>query len=205
MRVAVIDDHPIFVEGLRALLGREEDLLVVAEAPDVRRGLRAVEHHRPDLVVLDIGLPGLDGLAAIRELRRRPPRPHVLVLTVHERPEYASQALSAGALGFAFKSQPAAAVIQAIRSVGSGKPYLAPGLTPSESSNGGDALSPLSTREREVFALLVRGFTNQQVAAELTISIKTVETHRARIHRKLDLHSVGDLVRYAARHDLLRD
>jgi len=202
VRVAIIDDHPIFIEGLRALLAREDDLVVVAEAGDVKRGQRAVEEQRAELVVLDVTRAGLAGLDAISELRRRPPRPQVLVLTDEERPEYAAQAREAGALGVALKRQPVEAVLQAMRTVGAGRPYFAPDLI-AGAAEPAAPLGPLSAREREVFALLVRGCTNQQVASALTISVKTVETHRARIHRKLDLHSVGDLVRYAARHALL--
>ncbi|MFI5288702.1 MAG: response regulator, partial [Polyangia bacterium] len=175
LKVALIDDHQLFREGLRALLGSQPDLKVVGEAADAREGYGLVESQRPDVVVLDVSLPGVDGIAATRELRRRVSASKVLILTMHAGEEYAAEALSAGAAGYALKTQPGHAVADAIRAVARGDLYLAPGLSRAAVDerrlhDGGGPLAPLSVREREVFALLVRGFSNQAVAGELCIS-----------------------------------
>ncbi len=209
LRIALVDDHPIFREGLRSLLERQKDFKVVAEASSARQAYPMIESIRPDLVVLDITLPGVDGFSATRELKRRAPEGKVLILSVHAREEYAAQAIEAGATGYAMKSQPSEEVIDAVRTVGRGSAYLPPAfsqavLTRSRSKND-HPLDALSSREHEVFELLVRGFTNQLVGKELGISVKTVETHRSRIHRKLSLHSVAELIRFAALNGLIRD
>jgi len=211
IRVALIDDHPIFREGMRTLIERQSDLVVVGEGSDAREAYGIVANHHPDVVVVDIQLPGVDGIAATRELKRRAPDGKVLVLSVHQGQDWAAEAIAAGARGYALKSQPTEAVVGAIRTVGRGGTYLPPEFPATlfdarqHRKPGDDPLFKLSMREREVFALLTRGFTNQSVGDELCISVKTVETHRARIHRKLDLHSVAELIRYAALNGLLRD
>jgi len=207
-RIALVDDHPLFRQGLRDLLDHEEDLTVVGEAGDARQAYEMAEATRPDLIVVDMSLPGVDGVTATRELCRRLPHSRVLILSMHEEQYLVSRALAAGALGYAIKNQPADKVLEAVRRVARGERYLAPQVdaprlqTPADDSEG--PLGLLSQREREVFHLLVRGFSNQRVAQELCISIKTVETHRTHIHHKLGVHSVAELIRFAAKHDLLR-
>lgn len=210
VRIALIDDHQLFREGLRAIIAKQPDLEVVGEAADARQGYGVVESSRPDVVVLDLSLPGTDGIAAARELKRRAPTGKVLVLSMHAEAELAAQALKAGAAGYALKNQPSQTVVAAIRQVARGERYIAPEIEPylPEKPAADDAAGPIGTlslREREIFALLVRGFTNRAIAQELCISIKTVETHRTHIHRKLNVHSVAELVRFAARHNLLKD
>jgi two-component system response regulator NreC len=211
LRVALVDDHLLFREGLRALLSSQADIQVVGEAADARQAYNIVEAEHPDVVVLDLSLPGVDGIAATRELRRRAPGGKVLMLSMHTGEEFAAQALAAGASGYALKSQPSVNVVEAIRTVARGETYLSPEFSRTlldEQLRGrmadGGPIAPLSEREREVFDLLVRGFSNQAAATELCISVKTVETHRSHIHRKLGVHSVAELMRFAALHGLIK-
>jgi DNA-binding NarL/FixJ family response regulator len=209
LTLMLLDDHPLYLEGLCSFLSRQEDFSVVAQVSSAREAYGVVETHQPDVAVVDLALPGVDGFSATRELRRRAPNTRVLVLTVHDRPEYAIRAIEAGASGFVCKSQPADTVLEAIRAVARGDSYLPPAISEAmrepgrKLAAGDEPLGLLSPREREVFGLLVRGFTNQSVGRELCISMKTVETHRARIHRKLKVHSIADLMRFAARHNLI--
>jgi DNA-binding NarL/FixJ family response regulator len=205
--IAMVDDHPLFRQGLRALLEQEPDPCVVGEADDARRAYSIVEAKQPDVIVLDISLPGVDGVVATRELQRRAPGSKILILTMHEEPALASRALAAGAVGYAVKSEPPASVLRAVRSTSRGERFVTDnlsGASVTDDETGANALlSALSQREREVFHLLVRGFSNHRVAKELCISVKTVETHRTHIHHKLGVHSVAELLRLAARHGLL--
>jgi DNA-binding NarL/FixJ family response regulator len=204
-RVALVDDHPLFREGLRTLLEREEDIVVVGEADSARQAYELAESKRPDVIVLDMSLPGVDGVSATRELTRRLPGGRVLILSMHDERYLVSRALAAGATGYASKSQPPETVLEAVRCVARGERYIGPEIDPVEVQPEDEGpIGPLSEREREVFHLLVRGFSNQRVAKELCISVKTVETHRTHIHHKLGVHSVAELLRFAARHGLLR-
>jgi two-component system response regulator NreC len=209
VRIALVDDHTVFREAFAAAIERQEGLSVVGQAEDARRAYALCDRARPHLVVLDIKLPGSSGIVAARELARREPAPRVLMLSGLEEPEYAAQAMEAGAHGYALKSQPLEDILQAIRAVARGETYVAPQLVGLDLTSAGrravGAFDGLSQREREVFELLVRGRSNPQVASELCISPKTVETHRAHIMRKLGLHSIVELVRFAARHQLLPD
>jgi two-component system response regulator NreC len=208
MSIAIIDDHPIVRAGLRSMLSSQEDLRVVGEAGDARAGYAVVESSRPDLVLLDLILPGADGLTAARELARRSPLLRILMISTRGAEHDVADALNAGAHGFVCKVQPIEDILTAIRVVGQGQKYLPPQISPESLAfrlrRGGDGpVSVLSTREREVFDLLVRGFTNEEVAKDLVISRRTVETHRSRILKKLDVHSAVELIRLAARHNLL--
>ena len=202
VRVAVIDDHELFRQGLRELL-QGHGFEVVAEAGDARDGYVVVARQNPDVALIDIQLPGVNGFTAAREIRRRMPDVKVILLSGHNDPSYPREAVSAGASGYVLKSQPFDAVATAIWTVQRGGHYLPAGL-PAPEPESANPLETLSTREREVFDLLLRGFSNQNVARELCISVKTVETHRARIHRKLGVHSVAELVRFGALHGLIR-
>jgi two-component system, NarL family, response regulator NreC len=207
IRIILVDDHQLFRAGLRSLLAVEPAFEVVAEAGDAREActqIAAVDH---DLVVVDVTLPGSNGIALIRELERREKRRPVLVLTMHQHADFVIDAFAAGANGYALKLQSEAEIFEAIRTTAGGGRYVAPVLAEmvrgSEQSPQRSLLGSLSAREREIFDLLVRGYTNAEVAKQLFISIKTVETHRTRILRKLDVHNIGDLVRLAARHGLI--
>jgi len=206
--VALIDDHPVYRAGLRAVLSGEEDLRVVAEAADARGGYAAVDAAQPDLVLLDVALPGPDGVTAARELIRRNPARRLLMVSMRVEEHTVADALSAGALGYAGKDQPVHELLHAVRTVAKGGTYLPPRV----SAEGVEArmrcrrpgpIGLLSAREREVFELLVRGFSNEQVASHLEISRRTAETHRSRILKKLHAHSAVELIRLAARHGLL--
>jgi DNA-binding NarL/FixJ family response regulator len=213
MRLALIDDQQVFRDGLRSLLLGHADLEVVGEASDARQAFAMVADTRPDVVVLEVSLPGLDGIAASRELVQRTPGVRPLILSRHRGEDFVARALAAGALGYACKAQPATEVLEAIRAVGRGESYLPPGLSRfvlddllrrrRRAPDG--PLGHLSAREREVFTLLVRDLNNDDIARQLCISVKTVQTHRARILKKLHLHSIVQLVRFAAVHDLLLD
>jgi DNA-binding NarL/FixJ family response regulator len=206
--VAVVDDHPLVREGIRAILAAQEDLRWVAEAADARGAYAILESHRPDLILLDIALPGADGLTAAREMLRRSPLLRLLLISSGIEEHTVADALTAGALGCVGKEQPVEELLQAIRAVGQGQRYVPPhisveGITTRLRRGDEGPVGVLSTREREVFDLLVRGFTNEHIAGDLGISRRTVETHRSRILKKLHVHSAVDLIRLAARHKLL--
>jgi two-component system, NarL family, nitrate/nitrite response regulator NarL len=208
VRLLVVDDHRLFREGLRALLETAPDLEIAAEAGDSRDAVHMAAAIQPDLIVLDVGLPGSNGVAAIPDLRRVAPRARILVLTMHTTHEYVRLAFAAGAIGYAVKDQTALEIVEAMRAVARGEKYLAPQLPQSllqqrTGSISGGPLHALSPREREIFDLAVRGFSNQGIAGQLCISVKTVETHRAHINKKLGVHSAAELIRFAARHGLV--
>jgi DNA-binding NarL/FixJ family response regulator len=208
IRLIIIDDHPLFRDGLRAVLEMDTTLAVVGDAGDGRGGCAVAAAEKQDVIVLDVGLPGTSGIASIDELRRAAPEARILVLTMHSAHEFVLQAFAAGAHGYALKDQPPTEVVEAIKIVGAGQRYLAPRLPRGllETRSGplrGSVLDVLSPREREIFNLVARGFSSQGIATQLFISVKTVETHRAHINRKLGFHSTVDLIRFAARHQLL--
>ena len=208
LRVALVDDHQLFREGLRALVSAPGDIVVVAEASDAHGAYAAVESTQPDVAVIDVGLPGTSGITATREIHRILPSCRVLLLTMHVAEELVAEGLAVGALGYALKTQPGDEVIEAIRAVGQSRRYVAPSLGGSaRTAPGGlrarlDALSP---REREIFDILVQGYSNRRIADHLFISVKTVETHRVSINRKLHVHSTAELVRFAALHGLVHE
>ena len=213
LRIALVDDHVLFRDGFRALIEAERDLLVVAEASDARSALPLIEAAAPDVLSVDVTLPGSSGFALVRDVRRILPKCRVLMLTMHPSEEYVIQAFAVGAMGYALKSQPASEVIDAVRAVGQGRRYLAPALPrPSNEDAGawrrdeaGTRLDELSQREREVFDIVVQSQSNRGIAQQLFISVKTVETHRASINRKLGVHSTAELIRFAALRGLIHD
>ncbi|HZX95609.1 MAG TPA: response regulator transcription factor [Myxococcales bacterium] len=208
LKVAVIDDHPVYRAGLRAVLSTQGDLLVVAEAADAQAGYAMLEEAQPDLVLLDVVLPGADGITAAREILRREPNRRLLMISMRVEEHTVADALAAGALGYAGKDQPLEELLEALRTVAQGRTYLPPhvsaeGVERRLRRGREGPLGALSRREREVFALLVQGHTNEKVAQQLGISRRTVETHRSRILRKLRVHSAAELIHLAARHGLL--
>jgi two-component system, NarL family, response regulator NreC len=216
MRVALITSEPVFRLGFRALIEASGDLRVVAEAADARSGFEEVDRHQPDVLVIDVSLPGMNGIAAAREVKRRAPRTQVLMVADWGRERDALEALAAGATGFALKTDRAEELLGAIRRVANGQLYIAPAFRRFSALEAArlartrspalpaDVLRALSPREREVFDLVVRGWRNAAISVELCISIKTVDTHRTRIHRKLGCRSASELIRFAAENDLLR-
>jgi DNA-binding NarL/FixJ family response regulator len=205
IRLVLVDDHELFREGLRALLECDATLSIVASANDAREALDATAQHPCDVVILDVTLPGCNGTSLVRDLKREDPARKVLMLSMHQHLDVVTEALDNGADGYAIKNQSPAELREAIRTVAAGERYLAPSLRDAVSERNGRGLTTgllgaLSKREREIFGLLVRGYNNNDIAGQLFISIKTVETHRTRIMKKLEVHSMGDLVRLAARH-----
>jgi DNA-binding NarL/FixJ family response regulator len=208
LRVAVVDDHTLFRQGLRMLLEEDTGLQVVAEAYDAQSAIESVDRADPDVVLLDLVIPPSSGTEIARELKRRNEKRNILMLTMRVDPESAARSFDAGAAGFVGKDEAPDDLRRAIRTVASGGTYLCPLLAPAvvaAKRSATDELGPLTAREREVFHLIVLGMPNQAIASRLGISRRTVETHRARILQKMDAHSSVDLVRFAARHRLLPD
>jgi DNA-binding NarL/FixJ family response regulator len=213
-KLALIDDHLLFRDGLRAVIAGSPDFKIVAEASEARGAYAAIEKEEPDVVVLDLALPGASGISVAREILRRDSRRKVFALTMYLDEEHVAQALEAGILGYASKEQGATEVLEAIRTVARGRSYLSPLISRfvvdeylRMRRGGGTEDTPLrvlTQREREIFDLTVRGLSNDRIAEELDISKRTVETHRSRVLKKLSVHSASDLVRLAARHGLLR-
>ena len=212
--VALVDDHAIFREGLCAVLANVPDVSVTAAVGEARAAYEAVEATNPAVVVLDLALPGIGGLTVGRELVRREPARKILILSAHDEEDFVLQAMMAGAKGYACKRQPSSEIVAAIRTVAAGARYLPPNTSPEviderlRQLRSVNPLSPtdsLSPREQDVFDLIVRGFGNEAIAAQLHISPKTVDTHRSHIFGKLGVHSSVDLIRFAARHRLICD
>ena len=211
----LIDDRELFREGLRMLLGSQPDFEISGEAGSASDALRLLEGQRPDVVVISSELDGVGGTTLTRELLKRQPASRVLMLSSRSDDDGVHQALAAGARGFALKQQPSTQVFEAVRAVAAGHVYLAPPISQvvlqdhlrlrrGETTQAGPC-DALSRRERDVFELLVRGNSNRRIARMLGISPKTVETHRAHVLRKIGVHSIVDLVRFAARHQLPLD
>lgn len=211
VKIALIDDHHVFRAGLRAILADVEGIEVIAEASDARHGYAAIDGTKPDMVILDLTLPDGDGIAVTREILRRAPETRLLVLTMQTAELSLSRALAAGAIGFAVKSDDPEEIVRAVQTVAAGKRYVSPAFGPrgaevvarTEAGEANDPLAALSRREREVCDLVLRGLSNQGIAEALCISVKTVETHRARINQKLGVHSTGQLIRLAALQGLI--
>ena len=212
IRILMVDDHAILREGLRALLSYYDDVEVVGEAQDGAESLERVKELQPDVVLMDIAMPGMNGLEATRLIREQYPQTRVLILTQHEDSQYVLPLLQAGASGFVTKRALGNDLINALRVVAKGETFLVPTAATAvveEMRRRGDedmaATAPdsLTPRELEILKHIAMGKTNSQIAAELSISVKTVEWHRSNLMSKLDLHSIADLVRYAMEHELI--
>lgn len=211
IRVMLVDDHAILRAGIRALLQFQDDIQVVAEAGDGLDALRQAKACQPDVILLDIGLPGMDGLAAAREIVYACPDTRILILTQHENREYVMPAMRVGAAGYVLKRAPDDALIRAIRIVHAGGTYLDPGVSSvlledmyrQEQGQPRDPYDSLTEREREVLVLLAKGHTYQETAETLFVSVKTVDFHRANIMRKLSLENRAELTRFAMQRSLI--
>jgi two-component system, NarL family, response regulator NreC len=207
IRVVLADDHTLVRQGLKSLLERE-GIQVVGEAQDGQEVMQLAAKHSPDVAVLDISMPILNGLDAARELKRSAPKTKTILLTRHDEDEYLIEALRAGVKGYVLKNQAASDLVHAIQLVCRGQVYLSPGM----SSVVVDAylsktelpVDPLSSREREVLQLIAEGKSTKDIASLLGISVKTADSHRSRLMRKLDIHEVASLVRYAVRKGLVQ-
>jgi two-component system response regulator NreC len=204
IRVVIADDHAVVRRGLKNVLEAEDDVVVVAEAGDLAGARRYVLGHRPDVLVLDLNLPDGLSLGAIPEIRAQFPDTQVVVLTMQNEPAYARQALSAGAIGYVLKEAAETELIEAVHRAAVGEPYLNPRLGARVAAE--PAPGPpdgLSEREVEVLRMIALGHTNVEIAEQLHLSVRTVETHRAHIQQKLRLGSRAELVGYALSHRLL--
>jgi DNA-binding NarL/FixJ family response regulator len=210
IRVVVVDDHAVVRSGLRLLLEAEADVEVVGEAGTAQDAVFEVRAQRPDVVLLDVVMPGESGIEALPKLLHEAPDAKVLILSMQDDPSYVREAFAAGASGYVLKEAADAEVVGAVRTVAGGGRYVHPALgarlvaAEAEERAAAEA-DPLSEREREVLQLLALGHTNQEVAQRLYISVRTAETHRAHIMQKLRLATRAELVRYALAHGLLTD
>lgn len=202
-RVLLADDHALVRAGIRALLERFEQVEVIAEAGDGPRALELIDQLRPDVVLLDLTMPGIGGFQVLKEASKSFPEVQMIVLTAHEGEEYAFHALQAGAAGYLPKSAASAELNLAIEHVMNGKKYLSPTIEQrasfdlSETSPRQPALAELTPRQREVLTLIAEGRSTKDIARALSISVKTVETHRAQLMDRLNIHDIARLVRYA--------
>ena len=208
IRILLADDHTIVRDGLRALLERQPDMEVVAEAGNGRECVRMASEHAPDVVMMDVAMPEMNGIEAARRIIADSPETHIVMLSMHRDESYVLRSLKAGALGYLLKDSPRDDVLAAIRAAAVGRPWLS-GKVASlmredymrqlESRGLEDSYDLLTDREREILQLLAEGKANKEVANLLFISPTTVETHRGHILQKLGLHSTADLILYAVR------
>jgi two-component system response regulator NreC len=207
IRIVLADDHPVVRRGLRLLLDDEEDFEVVAEAGNIADARRFVLGHHPDVLLLDLNMPGGSTLEAIPKLLTEFPKTRIVVLTMQQEPAYAREVLAAGATGYVLKQAADAELVEAVRLAAAGESYLNPGLGARIAAEPPPGLpgrpDSLSEREVDVLRLIALGHTNTQIAEQLFISVRTVETHRSHIQQKLLLTSRSDLVRYALDHHLV--
>jgi two-component system response regulator NreC len=212
VRIVLAEDHTILREGLRALLTADPDFEIIGEAADGREAVRFVEKQIPDLILMDLSMPRMTGMDAIREIKKRYPQTKIIALTVHKTEEYLRTTLQAGADAYVLKDATHDELMMAIESVLKGKTYLSPGvsgkviegyLEGKESQIPPSKLGLLSQREREVLKLIAEGYKNKEIATDLCISLKTVEKHRANLMKKLDLHNAAALTAYAIEQGLV--
>lgn len=206
IRVLLAEDHTIVRKGLRSLLDGEADIEVVGEADNGQQAVERAQLLQPDIILMDITMPILNGLEATRQIRALRPQIKVLVLTVHSTPEYVFQILRAGASGYVIKQAAVSELIQAIRAVFGGGSFLSPSISRQVVDDYGrraaameDKFDRLTAREREVLQMIAEGCTNRQIAHLMHVTVKTVEAHRASLMAKLGLHSIAELTKYAVR------
>ena len=217
IRILLVDDHPIFRAGLRALLESQDDVQVVGEAGNGAEAITRACELRPDIILLDISMPGVDGLETLRRMQAGNVPGRALVLTMHAENEYLLQVLESGGYGYVLKQGVDTDLFAAIRQVAAGDVFLYPSATKlllsryreqkrshAESGDGAPSDDGLSEREREVLSLTAQGYSSQEIGDQLALSAKTVETYRTRVMRKLNLRHRSDLVRYALRAGLLQ-
>jgi len=212
IRVLIADDHIIVRSGLRLLLEAEPDIDVVGEALDGNEALSLVEKHLPDVVLMDISMPGMDGLEATRRIKAGWPEIKVLVLTMHRSDEYFFEMLKAGASGYILKGAETSELIQAVRVVGRGEVFLYPTMAQKLVKDylnfvqwGEESGSSLSPREKEILTLLAEGYSNKEIAEKLVISPSTIHSHRSNLMTKLGLNNRRELIRYARQRGLIQD
>lgn len=212
VRIVLADDHTVMRNGLRLLLERQPHLRVVGEAADGRQAVALSESANPDVVIMDIGMPNLNGIEAARQIVNRSPRTAIAILSMHSDESYVIRALKAGARAYLLKDSAEADLLAAVRALTEGKSFFSPAISKIlvedymrqlESRGAEDTYELLTNREREILQLLAEGRTNKEVANMLNLSLYTVETHRTHILQKLNLHSVPELILYAVRKGII--
>lgn len=209
--ITLADDHRVVRQGLRALLEAESDFIVLGEAGDGLEAVQMVEHLKPNVLVLDLMMPGLNGLEVARQLNKLSPNTRIVVLSMYSNEAYVLEALSNGASAYVLKDSSSADLVQAVREAAAGRRYLSPPLSDraieayqeKAKATALDKYETLTTREREVLQLAAEGHTNTEIAARLGISSRTAEAHRSNLLRKLALHTQADLIRYALRRGII--
>ncbi len=210
IRLLLVEDHRLIRAGLRALLEGSPNIEVVAEADNGREALAQIVEHRPTIVLMDISMPNLNGIEATRQIAKEFPGPHVIILSMHSNDEYVIQALRAGARGYILKEAAPRELEFAVEAVTRGELFLSPAISKrvidDYLTQVADEITPLerlSPRQREILQLIAEGKSTKQIAAVLDTSVKTIETHRASLMKRLAIHDVAGLVRYAIKHGLI--
>jgi two-component system response regulator NreC len=207
IRILLADDHALVRHGFRMILAAQPDMEIAGEAGNGREAVELAQKLKPDVVVMDVTMPELNGIEATRRLIELSPRTRVLALSMHKDNVYVREILRAGARGYLLKDSADADLLAAVRAVAKGEGYLSPGVSDAVLSDYRrhvtDPLDLLTTREREVLQLIAEGKTNKEIATSLHLSVYTVEAHRGRVMEKLNLHSTGELVRFAVRSGLI--
>ncbi|MGJ8545281.1 MAG: response regulator transcription factor [Sulfitobacter sp.] len=204
IRVVIVDDHPMVAEGIEAILESYDDIYVAATLSNGRAVVDRLEELQPDVILMDLNMPQIGGLTATEMVLERRPETRVLILSMHDNPEYISNALSHGAMGYILKDVPTDEIKQAIDTVMAGNRYLCTGAKGSLEPKPGNMREGLTEREQTVLLQLAQGKSNKDVAISLDISVRTVETHRKNIKRKLGISSTAGLTRYALEHGVLQ-
>ena len=206
IKLLLVDDHPIVLDGIKSHLCAQPDFEVVGDASNGQEALRKAKLSLPDVVLMDISMPHMNGLEAMASLRKQVPNAKVLILTMHESKEYIAQVVRSGARGYLLKDSAPAELVGAIKAVHAGEVYFSPSVSKvlieemadgNKRPSGAPLPPPLTEREREVLSLIAEGLLNKQIADRLGIGVRTIETHRERIMRKLDIHTVAGLTKYA--------
>ncbi len=207
IRILLADDHMLVRQGFKMILSAQPDMQIVGEAGNGREAVELAEKLQPDLVIMDVTMPELNGIEATRRLVTIAPRARVLALSMHKDSVYVREILRAGARGYLLKDSADADLIAAVRAVAKGEGYLSPAVSEAVLTDYRrhvtDPLDLLTTREREVLQMIAEGKTNKEIATSLNLSVYTVEAHRGRVMEKLNLHSTGELVRFALRNGLI--
>jgi two-component system, NarL family, response regulator NreC len=207
IRVLLADDHAVVRQGFKMILSAQADMEIIGEAGNGREAVQLATELQPDVVVMDVAMPELNGIEATRRLATASPRTRVVALSMHKDSVYVREILRAGARGYLLKDSPAPDLISAVRAVAAGEGFLSPAVSNAVlddyRKHVTDPIDLLSSREREVLQMLAEGKTNKEIAAILNLSVYTVDAHRGRIMEKLNLHSINDLVRFAVRSGLI--
>src|SRR5689334_12193236 len=207
IRILLADDHAVVRQGFKMILSAQPDMDIVGEAGNGREAVELAESLTPDIVVMDVAMPELNGIEATRRLAASVPHTRVVALSMHKDSVYVREILRAGARGYLLKDSPPADLLAAVRSVASGQSYLSPAVSNAVLDDYRrhvtNPIDLLTTREREVLQMLAEGKTNKEIAGVLNLSVYTVDAHRGRIMEKLNLHSINDLVRFAVRNGLI--